>query len=86
MAPLILADVVVPEGGGAVLVAGIDVVSDRAVRDYTFQWTEGDKQDPFAILTQPQAVVLSERFAQRYGFRLGSAIQIYTSRAYSSSW
>ena len=57
------------------LVAGIDVVSDRVVRDYTFQWTEGDKQDPFAILTQPQAVVLSERFAQRYGFGLGSAVQ-----------
>ena len=81
VAPLILADVVVPEAGGTVLlVAGIDVVSDRAVRDYTFHWTEGDKQDPFAILTQPQAVVLSERFAQRYGFRLGSAIQIYTSQ------
>ncbi|HSX79950.1 MAG TPA: ABC transporter permease, partial [Candidatus Saccharimonadia bacterium] len=81
VAPLVLADVVVPEAGGAVLlVAGIDVVSDRAVRDYTFQWTEGDKQDPFAILTQPQAIVLSERFAQRYGFRLGSAVQIYTSQ------
>src|SRR5207247_10630749 len=67
VAPLVLADVVLPEAGGAVLlVAGIDVVSDRAVRDYTFHWTEGDKQDPLAILTQPQAVVLSERFAQRY--------------------
>ena len=87
VAPLILADVVVPEAGGAVLlVAGIDVVSDRAVRDYTFHWTEGDKQDPFAILTQPQAVVLSERFAQRYGFRLGSACRSTPPRAYSSSW
>ena len=81
VAPLVLADVVVPEAGGAVLlVAGIDVVSDRAVRDYTFRWTEGDKQDPFAVLTQPQAIVLSERFAQRYGFRLGAAMQIYTSQ------
>ena len=39
-----------------------------------------DKQEPLAILTQPQAVVLSERFAQRYGFRLGSSVQIYTSQ------
>src|SRR5262249_25424839 len=81
VAPLVLADVVVPEAGGTVLlVAGIDVVSDRAVRNYTFQWTEGDKQDPFAILTQPQAIVLSERFAQPYRFRRGSAVQIYTSQ------
>src|SRR5215467_15265266 len=79
--PLVLADVVVPEAGGAALmVAGIDVVSDRAVRDYTFQWSAADKQDPFAILTQPQAIVVSERFAQRYGFRLGSTLQIYTSQ------
>ena len=70
VAPLVLADVVVPEAGGAMLlVAGIEVVSDRAVRDYTFQWTEGDRPAPFAILAQPPAVVLSERFAQRYGFR-----------------
>src|SRR5262245_18697040 len=72
VAPLVLADVVVPEvDGAALLVAGIDVVSDRAVRDYTSQWSAADKQDPFAILTQPQAIVVSERFAQRYGFRLG---------------
>ena len=48
VAPLVLADVVVPEAGGAVLlVAGIDVVSDRAVRDYTFQWTEGTSRSPW---------------------------------------
>ena len=81
VAPLVLADVVVPEAeGAALLVAGIDVVSDRAVRDYTFHWTEGDKQDPFAILTQPQAIVLSERFAQRYSLHLDAPLQIYTSQ------
>ncbi len=79
--PLILADVVVPEAGGAaLLVAGIDVVADRAVRDYVFRWTAGDQQDPFAILTQPQAIVLNERFAQRYGLQVGSPLDIYTSQ------
>lgn len=81
VAPLILADVVVQEAAGAVLlVAGIDVVSDRAVRDYTFQWSAGDQQDPLAILTQPQALVLSERFAQRYGITLGMRLHLYTSQ------
>ena len=71
--PLVLADVVVPEAGGAVLlVAGIDVVSDRAVRDYTFHGPRGTSRTP-CHPDPPQAVVLSERFAQRYGFRLGSA-------------
>src|SRR5262249_48165245 len=37
-------------------------------------------QDPFAILTQPQAIVLSERFAQRYGLHLDTPLQIYTSQ------
>lgn len=79
VAPLVLADVVVAEAGGAaLLVAGIDLVSDRAVRDYTFQWQAGDTQDALAILTQPQAIVLSERFAQRHGLRLGAALTLYT--------
>lgn len=81
VAPLILADVVVPEAAGAaLLVAGIDVVADRAVRDYAFRWITSDQQDPLAILTQPQAIVLSERFAQRYGLQVGTSIEIYTSQ------
>lgn len=81
VAPLILADAVVPEAGGAtLLVAGIDVVSDRAVREYVFQWTAGSTQDPLAILTQPHAIVLSERFAQRYGLRPGATLPLYTSQ------
>ena len=68
VAPLVLADVLVQEARGAtMLVAGIDVVADREVRDYTFRWTAGDQHDPFAMLTQPQSIVLSERFAQRHG-------------------
>jgi putative ABC transport system permease protein len=81
VAPLILADVVVEEADGEVmLVAGIDVVADRAVRDYSFRWTAGDRQDPFAMLTKPQSIVLSERFAQRHGLDIGSPVHIYTSQ------
>ncbi|MGE3539137.1 MAG: FtsX-like permease family protein [Candidatus Tectimicrobiota bacterium] len=81
VAPLILADVIVPEAAGAaLLVAGIDVVADRAVRDYAFRWSTDERQDPLAILTQPQAIVLSERFAQRYGLQLGSPLDIYTGQ------
>jgi len=81
VAPLVLADVVVPLAGGAVLlVAGVDVVSDRAVRDYAFQWAEGDTQDPLAMLTQPQAVVVSERFARRFGLGIGATLPVYTSQ------
>lgn len=81
VAPLILADVVVEEADGEVmLVAGIDVVADRAVRNYTFRWTAGDRQDPFAMLTKPQSIVLSEPFAQRHGLAIGSPVHIYTSQ------
>src|SRR5262245_8982656 len=68
VAPPRLADVLVQEAQGqTVLVAGIDVVSDRAGREYTFRWAEVDRQEPFAILTQPQSIVLSERFASHHG-------------------
>jgi putative ABC transport system permease protein len=81
VAPLVLTDVLVQEAAGAtMLVAGIDVVADRAVRDYTFRWTEGEQQDPFAMLTTPQSIVLSERFAQRYNLQPGTPIHLYTSQ------
>lgn len=81
VAPLVLADVLVQEAGSAtLLVAGIDVVADRAVRDYTFRWTDTDQQEPFAILTRPQSLVLSERFARRHGLQLGAPLHLYTSQ------
>jgi putative ABC transport system permease protein len=77
----VLADVLIQEAQGtALLVAGIDVVADRAVRDYTFRWAPGEHQDPLAILTRPDAIVLSERFAQRYSLAIGAPIHIYTSQ------
>ena len=81
VAPLILADVLVQEARGqTMLVAGVDIVADRTVREYAFRWTEEDRQDPFAILTQPQSIVLSERFASRHGLRVGMPVHLYTSQ------
>jgi putative ABC transport system permease protein len=81
VAPLVLADVLVQEAAGqTLLIAGIDVVADRAVRDYSFSWTQEDGQEPLAILTQPQSIVLNERFARRHGLRLGMPVHIYTSQ------
>lgn len=81
VAPLVLEDVVVPEAGSAVLlVAGIDVIADRAVRDYTFQWATGTSQDPWTVLTQPQALILSQSFAERYHVRIDTVLSLYTSQ------
>ena len=81
VAPLTLTDVLVQEAeGNALLVAGIDLVADRAVRDYTFRWTEGEAEDPFAMLTQPRSIVLNERFARRYGLQLGATVHLNTSQ------
>ncbi|MEE8301504.1 MAG: ABC transporter permease, partial [Candidatus Tectomicrobia bacterium] len=81
VAPLVLTDVLVQEAGGkALLVAGIDIVADRAVRDYTFRWAKGDRQDTLAMLTQPRSIVLSEPFARRHGIEVGAAVHLYTSQ------
>ncbi len=81
VAPLILSDVLVQEAqGAALLVAGIDVIADRAVRDYSFRWLEGGRQEPLALLTQPGSIILSERFAMRHGLAIGAPMHIYTSQ------
>lgn len=81
VAPLVLADVLVQEAQGqTVLVAGIDLIADRAVRDYAFRFTADDRQDPLVMLTQPQSIVLNERFATQHGIRLGSPLHLYTSQ------
>lgn len=81
VAPLVLADVLVQEAEGqTLLIAGIDLVADRAVRDYSFRWLEGEQQDPFAMLTQPQSIILNERFARRHRLQIGQSIHLATSQ------
>lgn len=82
-APLVQARLLVADAPGEMLlVAGIDLLSDRAVREYVVKDRDASSQtsgaDPLELLTHPDAIILSERFAHRYGINVGSPIELFT--------
>lgn len=78
--------------GEMLLVVGVDLLADRAVRDYDFKRGPRERRGaasangadaapqpaPLDLLVQPNAILLSERFAERYGLRVGSRLDLFT--------
>jgi len=63
--------------GEALLVLGVDVLSDGVVRDYRGPTSVLD--DPLRLLTDPDAILLTERYAGAHGpLRPGDSIRLFT--------
>jgi putative ABC transport system permease protein len=63
--------------GELLLVLGVDVLSEQAFRDYRL--ADGPPGvDPLALLTDPRAILLSRRFAEAGGLRLGDSLTLLT--------
>ena len=58
------------------LMLGIDVFSDREFRQYHFVESQQGKDDILSSLTEPGAIALTEKFAQRHGLEVGESIEI----------
>lgn len=70
-----------PDGSPSLLrVLGIDILTDRAFREYAFAETDGSRAETtsqvLGILTDPQAVVLTARFAGAHGIEVGDRIRL----------
>ena len=66
-----------------VLVLGVDVLADAGVREYRGPTLE--LADPLQLLTDPDAILLTERFARAHGFSVNGTIRLHTptgSRAF----
>ncbi len=62
--------------GEVLLVLGVDVLADAGIREY--RGPTLDVVDPLQLLTEPDAILLTERFALAHGLGVGSAIRLLT--------
>jgi putative ABC transport system permease protein len=76
-APVLQTVLSVPgEGAGTLLVLGVDVLSDAAFRDY--RGPTPDLAEPLRLLTDPDAILLSERYARAHGIAVGGTLRLTT--------
>jgi putative ABC transport system permease protein len=66
---------------GLVRILGIDILRDRALRDYNLLDLSGTNRQPtsqefLALLSEPRAVVVTARFAARHGLAVGDGFSL----------
>ena len=68
-------------GNESLRVLGIDILSDRSFRDYGLLEFERQQREPSTrefldLLIDPASIILTEKFAQRFGLATGSQIRL----------
>jgi len=58
------------------LMLGIDVFSDQEFRQYHFVGSQEGRDGILSFLTEPGAIALTEKFAQRHGLEVGHRLEI----------
>ncbi len=71
-----------PPHGEILHVLGVDVLRDQEVRDYEIAALAGGRSRPtpaefLALLMDPHAVILTEKFARRRGLKAGDAVDLH---------
>lgn len=67
------------EGQGNLLVLGVDMTGDRALRDYDLDSAdEAIIDDPLVFIAQPDSILVSRTFLERTGLKLNDAIPMKT--------
>src|SRR5574337_1403337 len=62
--------------GEVLLTLGVDVLADARVREY--RGPTPDLPDPLQLLTEPDAILLTERFARAHGLSVNGSIRLLT--------
>jgi putative ABC transport system permease protein len=76
-APVLQTVLSVPgEGAGTLLVLGVDVLSDAVFRDY--RGPIPDLAEPLRLLTDPDAILVSARYARAHGTAVGGTLRLTT--------
>lgn len=77
----VIEQIVVPERPdlGSLLVLGVDLLGDREMRDYGFEGTDADLDDPLLFLAQADSVALTRALAERAGAKLGDGFSFRTA-------
>jgi putative ABC transport system permease protein len=65
-------------GEGSLLILGIDMLGDAALRNYDFEGAENAADDPLVFLAQPDSLIITHEFAQRNGLTTGAKLPLET--------
>ncbi|MCC7441115.1 MAG: FtsX-like permease family protein [Bdellovibrionales bacterium] len=61
------------------VIFGVDMLREKAARDYKTLDTGGQEVDPLEFLAQPDSIIVTQVFAEEHGLKPGSPIGISTS-------
>lgn len=67
------------EGGGNLLVVGVDAAGEQQLREYQFDKTQGAAGGMLDYLEAPNSILVSQAFAARYNLKNGDPVPLYTS-------
>lgn len=61
------------------LVVGVDMLGDSELREYQFDESRSEIADPLVALAQPDSILISRTFADKYQLQDGDNLPLYTS-------
>ena len=65
---------------GSLLIVGVDMLGDRELREYQFDEEGSEIADPLVALAQPDSILISRTFADKYKLEDGDKFPLYTSQ------
>lgn len=80
--PVVSTTAITVDGSGEVLmVHGIDITDEAAVRVYEARDRDGfDVDDPLIFLSQPDSIIITRTWADRHGLRLNDQLELMTPK------
>jgi putative ABC transport system permease protein len=65
---------------GSLLIVGVDMLGDRELREYQFDEAGSEIADPLVALAQPDSILVSRAFADKYRLGDGDKLPLFTSQ------
>ena len=65
---------------GRLLIVGVDMLGDRELREYQFDEEGSEIADPLVALAQPDSILISRTFAEKYQLADGDKLPLYTAK------
>lgn len=68
------------EDGGDLLILGVDTTSDQRLREYQFDETQTEVDNPLALVTRADSIVVSRGFADKHRLMQDDKLRLHTSQ------
>lgn len=62
------------------MVVGVDMLGDGELREYQFDETGSEMDDPLVALAQPDSILIARAFADKHSLQQGDRLPLYTSQ------